>query len=295
MFTLSDAEQAALSPGQVSRRAAGDWVQLRQGCFTGRRDLTDETRWRAEILAAVRSHRRPLVLSHAHAARAHRWPSPLDGWGPASFTSRFPPRQRRTGLWISVADLQDGEVTLDGEVAMTSKARTVVDCARRLPPQDALAIADAALRGGLPQRALRHAVRRQDGWPGVVNARSVLALADGRRETAFESWSAWAFHEQGVRQPLWQATVLDREGVHLDRTDARWPEGVVGEADGGAKYRLKALERRGVLDAEDLAAALDEERRRERELRRAGAVVVRWEPRDVLAPRPPGRGVSPAG
>jgi hypothetical protein len=38
------------------------------------------------------------------------------------------------------------------------------------------------------------------------------------------------------------------------------------------------------IDAEGLAGALDDERRRERELRQAGVVIVRWEARDVLQP-----------
>jgi len=112
----------------------------------------------------------------------------------------------------------------------------------------------------------------------------VLALADGRRETPFESWSAWAFAVQGVEPPTWQATVLDEEGVFLGRTDAWWKEGVAGEADGRAKYRLASVERTGAVDAEGLAGTLDDERRRERELRRAGVVIVRWEARDVLQP-----------
>jgi hypothetical protein len=112
----------------------------------------------------------------------------------------------------------------------------------------------------------------------------VLALADGRRETPFESWSAWAFATQGLQLPVWQVTVLDEEGAFLGRTDAWWKEGVAGEADGRAKYRLASLERTGAVDAEGLAGALDDERRRERELRQAGVVIVRWEPRDVLRP-----------
>jgi hypothetical protein len=59
--------------------------------------------------------------------------------------------------------------------------------------------------------------------------------------------------------------------------------GVVGEADGRVKYRLAALERGG-LDPEGLARALDDERRREAGLRRAGALVVRWGARDILRP-----------
>ncbi len=117
----------------------------------------------------------------------------------------------------------------------------------------------------------------------MTAARRVVALADGRRETAFESWSAWSFDEQGVPQPTWQVEVCDEEGVVIGRVDGLWPEAVAGEADGRAKYRLAARQRGGA-DAETLAAVLDDERLREMALRRTGLALVRWDPRDVLVP-----------
>jgi hypothetical protein len=282
VFAHADALAAGYSRGEVRGRAASRWPRLRRGQFS-RAELEGEARWRGEVLAIVRTHQRPLVLSHAHAARAYGWTSPLRGWGPPSFTSPVPPARRRRGVWISVATLAEAEIELHGPVAVTSRVRTVVDCARRLPPHEALAIADAALREGRVDKAgLRQALALCGSSRGSRRAAVVIELADGRRETALESWSAWAFECTGLPRPRWQATVLDHEGVLIGRADAWWEQGVVGEADGRAKYRLKSLERRGVLDAEGLAQALDEERRRERELVRSGARIVRWEPRDVL-------------
>lgn len=130
------------------------------------------------------------------------------------------------------------------------------------------------------------ALGEADGRPGAMRARRVVRLGDGRRETALESWSAWSFAVEGVPMPRWQVTVCDSDHVFLGRVDAWWDEGVVGEADGRMKYRLASLQRRGIVDAEGLGGALDDERRRERGLRRVGALIVRWEPRDVLdAPR----------
>ena len=83
--------------------------------------------------------------------------------------------------------------------------------------------------------------------------------------------------------PLWQVEVCDAHGVDAGRVDAWWKAGVAGEVDGRTKYRLKALERGGV-DAGTLARTLDEERLREMALRRTGAHLVRWDPRDVLRP-----------
>jgi len=76
-------------------------------------------------------------------------------------------------------------------------------------------------------------------------------------------------------------TITDAEGVFLGRVDGWWPEGIAGEADGDLKYRLAAAERGGAT-ADALAAVAADERRRERGLRHAGVVVIRWSPGDVL-------------
>jgi hypothetical protein len=160
---------------------------------------------------------------------------------------------------------------------VTSVARTVVDCARHLPGRDALAIADAALhRGQVTPAQLRAVLAVQQGWPGAAAARTVVSLADGRRESPLESWSAWCFHELGVPQPTWQVDVLDAEGVFLGRVDAWWLEGVAGEADGRAKYALSGPGAVGEVEA------VHAERRREAAMRRTGAGLVRWGAADVL-------------
>jgi len=279
-----DARAAGMSDAAVGRRlASGRWLRLRRGWFSAAQ-LADEARWRAEVLATVRAHQRLLVLSHASAARAHGWPVPVGGWGRTTFTSPVPPARTRAGARVLVSHLAEGDVQPHGAILVTSRARTVVDCARALAPHDALAIADAALRGGLLRPQLAVVLHEASGRRGVERARAVLELADGRRETALESWSAWALSTQGVPPTLWQATVLDGEGTFLGRADAWWAQGVAGEADGRTKYRLAALERSGAVDAKGLAWALDDERAREREMRRAGVAFVRWAPRDVLQP-----------
>jgi len=103
---------------------------------------------------------------------------------------------------------------------------------------------------------------------------------DGRRETPLEAWSAWVFHDLGVTAPAWQVEIFSASGLFVARTDCWWP-GVVGEADGRAKYLLAAAERGGA-DADALARVLHQERERELDLRRLGAEIVRWGPPDVL-------------
>lgn len=284
LFTRADAVVAGLSPQQVDRRLASQrWGAVRRGHYTASM-LDPESRWRAEVVAVVAAHQRRLVLAHGDAARAWGLPRPLGAQRPLEFLTDQPPPRSCPALKIHVANLPEDEVVRRGRILVTSPARTVVDCARSLHPRDALAIADAALhRRLLDQYDMRQALERQSGCPHVVRARGVLALADGRRETALESWSAWSFGEQQVPPPVWQATLCDSEGAFLGRSDGWWAEGVAGEADGREKYGLAALERGGV-DAAGLAAALDDERRREQRLQRAGIVVVRWTAQDVLDP-----------
>jgi hypothetical protein len=284
VFDRLDALSAGLTAGQVDRRSRGhDWDRLRRGFYTVS-PLADDTRWRAEVLAAVRAHRRTLVLSHTCAARAWGLLRPSTGWGPLIFTSPLPPAVRNVAQRILTAPLDDSEVVPVGRILVTSPARAAVDCARLLAPRDGLAVVDAVLHARLcTLDELQGVLERQRGWPGAPRARAVVALADGRRETTLESWSAWSFSEQGLLMPTWQVTLLDIAGVFLGRVDGWWEEGVAGEADGRLKYRLAALERGGV-DADGLAAALHEERAREQRLRRAGVSVVRWSARDVLNP-----------
>ncbi|MGZ4612231.1 MAG: hypothetical protein ACXV1K_03525 [Kineosporiaceae bacterium] len=168
---------------------------IRRGQYTATR-LDAEARWRAEVAAVAAAHGRTLVLAHQHAARAWGLPRPLGDPGPLVFVTERLPARSTPALKIHVARLPTDEVVQRGRVLVTSPARTVVDCARALHPRDTLAIVDAALhRRLLAESDIRQALDRQGGWPGVARARRVLALADRRRETALESWSAWSFAE----------------------------------------------------------------------------------------------------
>jgi hypothetical protein len=68
VFTRATAHSAGLSMRQVDRRVtAHSWDRLRRGQFAVA-GLDPEIRWRAEVVAVVSSHHRPLVLSHARSA-----------------------------------------------------------------------------------------------------------------------------------------------------------------------------------------------------------------------------------
>jgi hypothetical protein len=285
VFSRAQAQAIGYGPDTVDRQLARDrWVRLRAGQYTAERELDDHRRWQAEVLATVRSHHRTLVLAGRHAARAWGLPAPWSGWGPMSFVSDRPPVRRRGGVVVSVHVVDRIDLRQRGALWVTSPARTTIDCARLLPGVDGLVLVDAALRRGLVTTAeLQEVLDRLSGWPGVRRARLVVGRASQRRETPLESSSAWVFAERDLAPPRWQCNLCDADGVFLGRADAWWDVGVVGEADGRVKYRLAALERAG-LNPEGLARALDDERRREAGLRRAGALVVRWGARDILRP-----------
>jgi len=80
------------------------------------------------------------------------------------------------------APLGDDEV----EGVWTSRLRTVLDCARSLPFDEALCVVDAALRSGMNHQLLRDAAAALRG-PGAIQAREVIAMGDGRADNPFES------------------------------------------------------------------------------------------------------------
>jgi hypothetical protein len=234
---------------------------------------------RAALLA---SPSRELIISHASAARLWGLPRPLDGWPQPEFTATSGSNRRRRGVHVRVAALYDHDVIERNGVLLTAPDRTLADCLRTLPGRDALAMVDAALHRGLATEAgVLEILHHQSGWPGVSVARQVFKLADFRRESPLESWSAWAFAHTGVPSPEWQVTVRGLDGRPIGRADCWWLRGaIVGEADGRAKYAMAAAERGGHPEA--LLEVLQAERRREQRLRQIGADVIRWAAVDVL-------------
>jgi hypothetical protein len=122
VFSRTDALAAGLSEEQVRRRAAGTWDRLWRGQFVAGA-LDPEHRWRALVLATIRVHERPLVLSHASAARAWGLPSPLGVPPPTTFTTPVPPPRRAGPALVLVAALPEDEVSDLGPVRVTSVAR----------------------------------------------------------------------------------------------------------------------------------------------------------------------------
>jgi hypothetical protein len=110
-------------------------------------------------------------------------------------------------------------------------ARTVVDQAR-VSRRDGIIAADAALHESLATAAaLRAELARAAGWPGVRQAREIVALADGDAESPLESLVRLALHDDGFPPPKLQRWIAGY------RVDFLWPEyRLILEADGRVKY-----------------------------------------------------------
>ncbi|WP_404380192.1 hypothetical protein LL946_09970 [Knoellia locipacati] len=131
------------------------------------------------------AHARTAVQSHLSAALHHGWKvKTVPDLPHLTF-----PRNRRLrasrgdGVVPHWADLSTVEVA----EGVTSPVRTVLDCARTLPFDEALAVADSALRSGAVHGD--DLVRAASGLRGVGSAaaRKVAAYADGRAANPLES------------------------------------------------------------------------------------------------------------
>lgn len=91
---------------------------------------------------------------------------------------------RRKGLQVHWLDLHPEDVS---HPAVTSRDRTLTDCLTSLPFDEALALADSALRHeDISPSRLTSLVTRLNG-PGSARARRVAAAADSRAANPFES------------------------------------------------------------------------------------------------------------
>lgn len=277
VFTTDDALRAGFTHWQVRRRVAtGRWTALRPGVMVSTEELAalvGPSRHAVDVRAAMLAIRRPTWASHRSAARLLDLPMSWPGSGDPPLAVELTaapggrgPRHYPDAVVQVAAVPMSHTMTLAGLPALTA-ARTAVDLSRHLPSAEALPAVDAVLHRQLASpEAIAAVARRCHRWPGIARARRTLALSDGRRESALESRSVLSFRDLGLPNADPQVVVLDEYGVQVARVDFAWPSlGVVGEADGRAKY------------AEDVTGAvLWAEKRREDALRALGLEIVRW-------------------
>jgi len=211
------------------------------------------------LAAAVRLH---ATVSHLSAARAWGWK--------VKTVPRTPhvtvPRNRNVGadrrdqVNVHWADLSAVEVA----GRCTSRIRTVVDCARALPFDEALAVADSALRDGRVTREQLLEAAQLAPRTGRTRVQRVAEAADGRADNPFESCLRAIALEVSGWSPLPQVAVPG-----------------VGHADvGDAALRL-ALEAES-FEFHALPEAFAYDLRRHTAMVRVGWVVLRFGWDDVM-------------
>lgn len=163
------------------------------------------------------------VVSHRSAALHWGWEVKIPPELPDVTVrrNRAVPEERCVGVALHRADLAWSEV----EGVVTSRERTLVDCMRSLPLDEALAIADSALRHrSLTKDRLVELADTVRG-PGAPQARRGALRRDCRRYTKLVllgwrvlrfAWEDVMFHQDYVRECL-------REAAGLSEADATTP------------------------------------------------------------------------
>jgi hypothetical protein len=134
-------------------------------------------------------------------------------------------------------DLRKQDIAVIGGVRVTTPLRTAADLLCLLSRGQALAAADALMRlHGFAVADLRRLLVRYYRRRGVIQARNLAPLVDGRSESAGESWTRLAIidHELPAPQPqFW----VDVDGVPKYRLDLAYPHARIAiEYDGVAHH-----------------------------------------------------------
>ncbi|WP_137159732.1 type IV toxin-antitoxin system AbiEi family antitoxin domain-containing protein [Blastococcus sp. CCUG 61487] len=274
VFTAIDARRAGYDHAEIRRLCtSGRWTRLRRGIYIAADDLAraadPAARHRLECLAVLLHLGRPrAALSHGTAARIRDIPVPR-ALGP-TIRLTDPDRWRRgDDFLMSRAPLRPGEVVTRGPLRLTSVARTLVDCAREWPLEDAVIAMDAALLGELVSvEELVQAAEAATTWPGARSAARAVALADGRAESVLETRGRLRILGAGLPAPQLQVEIW-ADGRMVAVVDAWFEDSAVAvEFDGRIKntdpWRGRTPER-----------VLWEEKRREDALRALDVRVVR--------------------
>ena len=133
--------------------------------------------------ARVAAARMNGVVSHLNAALAHGWKVKLPPPVPHVTVRRSRGQVLADGVILHWAPLTESEVA----AGLTDPLRTVVDCARALPFDEALAVADSALRSGKVRRPELLAAAAASPRTGRTAAVRVAEVASAKAANPFES------------------------------------------------------------------------------------------------------------
>ena len=246
--------------------------------LVGRRELDAALR-RGDIVRDARGRYALPVADHARRSAnrlssvvSHRSAALLHGWE-LKFAPDHPDvtvrRKRRLrpeqsdGVTVHFADLEPGDVV----AGVTSVDRTLADCLRSLPFDEALAVADSALRHRSVTRDRLVEIAAAVRGPGAPQARRVAREASALAANPFESVA--------------RAIALDVPGLDLR------PQVVVRDRGGRGRVDLLDRSRRLVVECESHSwhsrrGALRRDCRRYTKLVLLGWRVLRFAWEDVM-------------
>ena len=268
MVTRRDLLALGFSLAAIRHRVAkGRLHPVMRGVYAvGWPQLTRERRWMAAVLACGEG----AMLSHGSAAAL--WGIGVERRGRIDISIRRRGEHRRAGLRVrSRPSLPAADVTRRNRIPVTTPARTLLDQATELGPV-ALerAVNDADKRDLIDPEALREALERYTGEPGVQVLRTLLdkhtfQLSDSDLEIYFRPIARAA----GLPQPL------SKEPVNGFEVDFFWPDlGLVIETDGLRYHRTPLAQARDHRrDQTHTATGLTE--------LRFTHYQIRYEPREV--------------
>lgn len=274
--------------GELERMVRnGDLLRLRRGAYQWPADAAEDLdRWdlrtpHLRLIAGTVPQLHPrAALSHGSAAAVHGLPLFSSMVRTVHVT-----RDRNGGgvcrptLRVHGSPLRDVDRSVVGGHVVTCLSRTVVDLARTLPYDQAVAVADRGLALGAELAELAEHLEQARSWQGATQARRVIAFADARSESVGESFSRVKMVPLRLPPPTLQHEIFDAEGTLIARCDFAWLERrTVGEFDGKVKYGR--LRRQG----ETVEEAVHREKLREDAVRDQGWQMARWTWDDFATP-----------
>lgn len=254
---------------------SGSLMRLRRGAYVRSSDWEAAEPWTRD---ALKIHAHFLSTgglsrySHVSAARLHQchvWNA-----GPLiHVTTDYANSRKSSGedvrthrMALQPADLSTMRSPDGREILTTSIERTVLDCARILPMDQAAVIGDHALTKGARMDTMRHLLDESPVKRGSRRARDLLAVLDGRSESVGETRTRLLLRSFGLTTFIPQFEIPTTRGRF--RADFADPGSrVVIEFDGRGKY----------TEYKPADVVLLAERRRENALLEEGWLVLRLE------------------
>ena len=254
---------------------SGTVLRLRRGAYVQSSHWQGLKPWSRDSLLIQAHHLSTgglALYSHLSAARLHE----CRVWNVGALihvTTSYANSGKSAGMDVRThrGFLGEGDVTTlwtpDGrEITVTSLERTVLDCARILPLEQAAVIGDHALRKGADPGELQRRLEQGPAKRGSRRARLLLDALDVRSESAGETRTRLLLNSFGMKGFIPQVGIPTRRG--LFRADfADTAARIIIEFDGAGKYT-------DYLPAEEVLLA---ERRRENALIEEGWSVIRLE------------------